>query len=236
MLRGSGLGNNRTINRGQGSYHAEDVSDTIPVSQMSTSSERAPTTGLRGRGLKNLSNYPSIWKAVEGGNVEDVCHHLESGADINERHPSYGSPLSTASRNGRGDIVKFLISRGAEVESRTDIFAEAALHAAAEGGYKNIFAALLNNGADFDAKVGGIRPIYAAASRKHRSVVQFLLERGANAGILLKFLPELQFSVSYSCIWCGQHWDIPDPCLVQCLRNLWGMHMLICHYQKPFTL
>ena len=54
------------------------------------------------------------------------------------------------------------------------------MHAAAEGGYEAIVATLLDNGADVDAKVGVISPIYAAASREHRSVVQFLLERGAN--------------------------------------------------------
>ena len=225
VLRASAMGNNWSVNRGQGSYHVEDASNTTIVSQMSTGSERAPTTTLRGRGLKKLSNYPNIWKAAEGGNVEDVRYHLEAGADINARNPSYGNPLSTAARNGRGDAVNFLISRGADVQTRTDIFTEAALHAAAEGGHKTIVAALLDNGADIDAKVGGIRPIYAAASKKHRSVVQFLLERGADPGILSKFLPQLQFSVSCRYIRCGDDCHSLNAYLVQCLRNLSGCHI-----------
>ena len=219
VLRGSAMGNDWSVNRGQGSYHVEDASNTTVVSQMSTGSERAPTTTLRGRGLKKLSNYPNIWKAAEGGNVEDVCYHLEAGADINARNTSYGNPLSTAARNGRGEVVNFLISRGADVQSHTDIFAEAALHAAAEGGYKTIVAALLNNGADVDAKVGSISPIYAAASRKHRSVVHFLLERGADTGILSKFLPEIQFILSCWCSSCGHDCHSPDPCRGRCLEK-----------------
>ena len=51
VMRGSALDKNCTMNRGQGSYHTEDVSGTIAVSQMSTGSERIPTINFRGRDL-----------------------------------------------------------------------------------------------------------------------------------------------------------------------------------------
>ena len=76
---------------------------------------------------------------------------------MSARNPCYEKPLSTAACYGRSDF-NFLIA-GADVQSRTDIFAESALHAAAEGSYKTIAAALLHNGTDVDAKFGDISPI-----------------------------------------------------------------------------
>ena len=79
MLRGSALDKNRTMNRGRGSYHAEDVSGTIAVSQMTTGSEMAPTENFRSRGLKKHRIIPQGGRiiqeggrAVETGNVNDI--------------------------------------------------------------------------------------------------------------------------------------------------------------------
>ncbi len=206
LLRGSAMGNNRARNRSRVSYHGEEASNTIAISQMSTGSERPPAETLHRRGLKKHSNYANI------------CYHLEAGAEINARNPSYGTPLSTAARHGRNDVVNLLSGRSADVQSRTDIFAEAALHAAAEGGYEAIVATLLDNGADVDAKFGGISPIYAAASRRHRPVVQFLLQGGANTGILMDFLPEtlqmFSMSLRYNWGWKKSYFPYPWPVLL----------------------
>ena len=74
---------------------------------------------------------------------------------------------------------------------------------------------------DVDAEAGGISPICAAASKKHRSVVQYLLERGANKGILSNFLPEkLQvFNMSFRCGCRWHDFPFPSPCPVLCLQD-----------------
>ena len=72
VLKGSALGNDRSVNRGQGSYHAEDASDPIAVSQMSTGSEKVPTKTLRRRGLKNHPIIHQGGRAVKAGVGEDV--------------------------------------------------------------------------------------------------------------------------------------------------------------------
>ena len=72
VLRGSALGNDRSVNRGQGSHHAEGASDTITVSQMSTGSERVPAETVRSRGLKKHPIIHQGGRAVNAGVGEDV--------------------------------------------------------------------------------------------------------------------------------------------------------------------
>ncbi|KAK0513568.1 hypothetical protein JMJ35_003932 [Cladonia borealis] len=201
MLRGFALHKSRTMNRGQGSYHAEDFSGTIAVSQMSTGSEMAPTENLRLRGWKKPVIILQDGKAVEAGNVKD----------IGRERSSFECPLSTATHYRKGDFANLLISKSADVQSHTDIFTEAASHAVAEGGYGAIVAALLNGGANVDAKAGGISPIVPAAARKYRSGIQFLPERGASTGLLSFFSPERLQTFFFSVLYCSPNADLVMP-------------------------
>ena len=45
-----------------------------------------------------------------------------------------------------GGVVNILISKGADVQGRTDIFTEAVSHAVVEGAYGAIVAAIVNRG------------------------------------------------------------------------------------------
>ena len=84
MIRGSALGNNRTINHGQRSYHVVDASDTIAVSQISTGSERAPAETLCRRFLKKPPiihrDERAVKARIEAGIVKNVdSTRLEDG-------------------------------------------------------------------------------------------------------------------------------------------------------------
>ena len=73
VLRESALDEICTMNRGQGSYYAEDVPRTLSVSQMSTGSEMAPAEILRRRGVKKHVIIRQDGETVTAGYVQDVA-------------------------------------------------------------------------------------------------------------------------------------------------------------------
>ena len=91
VLRGSALGNNRTITRGQGSYHAEDASDTIAVSQMSTGLEVVPAETLRSRGMKKQLLIHQDGRAAKAGKVKDVIPTRSKRSPAYTRDIKYNS-------------------------------------------------------------------------------------------------------------------------------------------------
>jgi ankyrin repeat protein len=113
--------------------------------------------------------------------------------------PSHGdgyTPLQTAARHGRDEVVAFLIKKGAEVNA-ADGDGYTPLHLAAEGGHLDVVKRLVRAGAKVEAKTtalpGGFFPggprneppqkydpipartaLQIAEDRKHTAVVEFL--------------------------------------------------------------
>lgn len=106
------------------------------------------------------------------------------------------TPLQTAARHGRDDVVAFLIEKGADLNV-VDSYGYTPLHLAATGGYLGIVKQLVKAGANVDATTtalpGGIPPgspgdgsareqdpipartaLQVAADQKHTAVVEFL--------------------------------------------------------------
>lgn len=73
---------------------------------------------------------------------------VEKGADINAISRGGGSVLGYACENNQIEIVKILLSKGAEVDGRKNNFANTPLMYAANGGYEAIVDLLLAAGAD----------------------------------------------------------------------------------------
>ena len=59
-----------------------------------------------------------LFAAVEGGDVHDVELALRWGGGLEGRDEQGDTPLHRAAKYGREDIVRLLISRGAEVDAR----------------------------------------------------------------------------------------------------------------------
>jgi ankyrin repeat protein len=105
---------------------------------------------------------------------------------LDDNHPelkdSYGrTSLSYAAGNGHEAIVRLLIEKGAEIDSKGTEEGRTPLSWASWSGYEAIVQLLLKNGADIDLKDTefGRTPLSWAAGSGHEAVVQLLLEKSA---------------------------------------------------------
>jgi len=89
--------------------------------------------------------------------------------------------INIASREGNLDVIKFLVDKGADVNSK-DKDGYAPLNRAALAGHLDIVKYLVNKGgADVNAKdEDGNTPLYYAAGKGHLDIVKFLVNKGAD--------------------------------------------------------
>jgi ankyrin repeat protein len=89
--------------------------------------------------------------------------------------------LITASGNGNIEEVKNLISRGADVTAKDDIFGRTPLHWASVGGHLEIVKYLVEKGAVINAKDNnGITPLHFGCGGGNLEVVKHLIANGAD--------------------------------------------------------
>lgn len=85
------------------------------------------------------------------------------------------TPLHYASANGHLDVVTFLISNGAKVNSRDKIGGWTPLHLAASSGHREVVRLLLKSGADLNARdIDGYTASELAKQAKYDSIVALL--------------------------------------------------------------
>jgi ankyrin repeat protein len=91
------------------------------------------------------------------------------------------TPLWCALRKGHEAVVKLLLKKGAELESKDDSGGWTPLWLAAGNGHEAVVKLLLKKGAELESKEdsGGRTPLSLAAGNGHEAVVKLLLEKGA---------------------------------------------------------
>lgn len=121
----------------------------------------------------------TIDQAAAKGDLATVKRELQKGEDVNGEHAGT-SLLSLATKNGRLEMVKFLVDKGANVNHGA-INGTAPLMLAATNGHLDVVKFLVDKGADVNAKdhKGGT-PLMAAAREGHLDMVKFLVEKGAD--------------------------------------------------------
>ena len=105
---------------------------------------------------------------------------LDNGVDINEEF-QIGSALCFAAFNGKTEIVRLLLRRGARLGlAGPDGYND--LHGAACNGHREICKVLLEHGADINSRhpITEDSPLSYAAGGGHHAILRDLLEEGAN--------------------------------------------------------
>jgi len=135
-----------------------------------------------------------IWEAIEEGNLEAVKQHFNSGIDVNVKVSKGGRssqswhPLNWAAANGQIEIVEFLLSRGAEVNSKDGVGYIALHYAAGRGswrphGYREVVEVLIANGEDVNTKaVDGSTPLDLAAMNQQKEIMDLIRKHSGKHG------------------------------------------------------
>jgi ankyrin repeat protein len=124
------------------------------------------------------------WQAATGqGDVEQVRHLLEAGADINARDRHGQTALMNAARTGQVELVRLLVERGAALNT-TAKYSLTALMLAIINGHTKIARILIQAGADGSIRGTAAPGFYhktalmLAEEREQREVVEWLKAAG----------------------------------------------------------
>ena len=118
----------------------------------------------------------ALVKAAELGKINEVAKLLNKKADINYSHRFMSdgiepgrTPLSAAVVVGNAEVVKFLITRKANVDLAEDVGGETALHCAAVVGNVSMIELLMSKGARHDVRSKfECTPLHSAAYHGRR--------------------------------------------------------------------
>lgn len=140
----------------------------------------------------NSIGYTPLHAAAGHGALELLKTWCAAGGAVNVVTPSGETPLSR-SLPQYPEIALLLLAHGAEVHAQVDrdnVKGYTPLHLAAQGGHLEVVRALLERGANLEARnEHRDTPLILAARGGHMEVVRFLLERGArNTATILKQL------------------------------------------------
>lgn len=124
-----------------------------------------------------------LFRATRAGNVHEVKRFLQTRGPINIKDRRGWTALMIAAHDNQPDIVRVLLTHGANVNT-TNREGETALIYAADNNHLAIVQMLLEHGAAIDkkSKLGWTALTYAAA-KGHRHTVEALLSKGADPNV-----------------------------------------------------
>ncbi len=121
----------------------------------------------------DLAAYLGVYAAVQ-----ILCRNNPDPIDCDE-----ATPLYYACMNGYKGVVKLLLQKGANVNSK-GLFKRTPLFDAVAEGYERIVKLLLKNGADISLEVSwGETALSNATKRGDKEVIKLLLENGAGVDV-----------------------------------------------------
>ncbi|KAI0528187.1 hypothetical protein F5B22DRAFT_584049 [Xylaria bambusicola] len=140
------------------------------------------------RSVTNLGSSGHIrcgHQLVAGGDsrLSKVEALLQHGADVNAKHPYFGTALQMAASFGSTGLVSLLIGRGADINIAAGNYSTA-IQAAAAHSNKQICEILLEKGANVNT-FGGFyyTPLWAAVYQGNPVIAKILLQRGADVNM-----------------------------------------------------
>ena len=162
--------------------------------------QRRTQTIVESPSVPDGARFANIFQAAGLGSVEDVRYFLDRGIDVNATEEVIqntdgsgtfrggGTPLHNAVMSNSLDVVKFLISRGADVNRKGGAAGWTPLHRAVIARNEQsaeIVPYLISQGADVTATTrGGETPLHLAAGQSNPItgpyICQFLITNKAN--------------------------------------------------------
>lgn len=123
-------------------------------------------------------DWRAIGTAAWSGNLDTVKMLTERTVDIDFRSARGGSPLLFATEQGHLHVVRYLLERG---QRGTDGYFDLpqSMHHAVIDANLPIVEALVEHGADIEARWDGMTPLEVAALFGHTHIVKYLCSQGA---------------------------------------------------------
>ena len=120
-------------------------------------------------------------EAAKRGDLVTTRDLIAKGANVNAKVNEAGrTALILATERGYIEIVKLLLDKGVDVNTRYNA-GQTALMIASYQGYIEIVRALIAKGADVNARdFLGDTPTTLAAEKNHEEVYRFLISKGGN--------------------------------------------------------
>lgn len=118
------------------------------------------------------------------GYINIINRLLDGGAEVNAENEDKWTALILAATEGNVNVVKRLLQvEGIKIEAKNK-FGKSAFFNACEFGCFECVNVLFDHGADIDALSNrGATPIMLAAVKKHKEIVSFLLDKGADLSV-----------------------------------------------------
>ena len=145
---------------------------------------------------KKQSWYGNFLCAAAGEDHEDIVRYgievLKIPVDDQEINPKDGTetgwtPLMWAAYKGHTDVCELLISKGADVNAKSNDGWTPLMYAALKG-HKDVCELLISKGADVNAKdKDGGTPLMYAALKGHKDVCELLISKGADVNAKDKY-------------------------------------------------
>ena len=131
--------------------------------------------------LSSQASALTIFDALEDDNIEQVEELILQDPDVlQERNDAFCDPLTVAAIKGNLDLMKFMISQGADITT-IDREGSNLLHNAAANGHLEVVEYLIDQNFDVNTADGnGNTALLFASSLNNLELVKYLLEQGAD--------------------------------------------------------
>jgi uncharacterized protein len=123
--------------------------------------------------------HKDIWAAAGWGDIGAVKGFLDRGVDVNAKcSVSGGTPIHSAARTSRNDVIKLLLNRGGDINARNNDGYTPLQYADS----KTTVVLLLARGADVNAAgyEYGLTPLQGALEMGNNAVAELLISAGAD--------------------------------------------------------
>jgi ankyrin repeat protein len=126
---------------------------------------------------------------ISQGNLERVVALIDADRERLHMTTVFGTWLHFAASEGKLEIVKYLVSQGLDVNTRSETVSSryTPINAAVSDGHLEVVRYLLSCGAILDVSRGGQEnPLFGATLKGHAEVVKLLIESGIDTKIKYK--------------------------------------------------